>query len=424
MYHLSISLSSLLMIHSSQVSSHVYSETNLDYDFTDSDIHMILPIFPDRKAHVKCTRTSSLAVWPSPPSTQVMRSRSSIRILPWMMTRRSSIWVTVSPINRKPRTTTPSNSVLLTVFEFTVFHVSHWLFCSSEWKQRKYAIAKPLQHRERDRRKRRFDSASLIVMSKTSLIVMSKKGQRNGISVILKNLKVSENSSLMDVISGNIFNEELNKLLEAENSIQRKVYIKMSPGWRTRIWNEDIQNVHGLSWVTAWAWISKTTISWKSIRSRKLCRKFPRNWKIEKTLLRRKKSWQNNEDGRISDVAWSGGITNSESIILRSWFAEQFWQCPRFTSNLHFFEFEKVWQRSWNATKYTRGKRKVGAENHCNQDLFLAFKEEQDKKIWTVESVQCLWLTMLRVLILVFEVILQFRVISLRRCFCKKSLTK
>ena len=40
-------------------------------------------------AHLR-TRTRSLAIWPSPPSTQVTSPKSSTRILPWMMTRRSS----------------------------------------------------------------------------------------------------------------------------------------------------------------------------------------------------------------------------------------------------------------------------------------------------------------------------------------------
>ena len=49
-----------------------------------------------------------------------------------------------------------------------------------------------------------------------------------------------------------------------------------------------------------------------------LCRKLPRNWRIEKTLLSREKYWKTTKIGRTSYAAWSG-ITNSESILLWSW---------------------------------------------------------------------------------------------------------
>ena len=39
----------------------------------------------------------------------------------------------------------------------------------------------------------------------------------------------------------------------------------------------------------------------------------------------RKNYWKTTKIGRISYAAWSG-ITNSESILLRSWFTEQLWR--------------------------------------------------------------------------------------------------
>ena len=92
--YLSISLFSLLMIHpSSLLFPHGHIETNPDYDFTDSDIHMILPYFPVLKAQDvrhSAPASRSLASWPDQMQTQVMSPRSSTRSLLWTMTRYSS----------------------------------------------------------------------------------------------------------------------------------------------------------------------------------------------------------------------------------------------------------------------------------------------------------------------------------------------
>ena len=85
-------------------------ETNL----TDAPVRTILPNFPNPKARVKRTSapaTSSLATWPSPFSTQVFSSRSSMRKLPWTMTRRpSTVQTTVSPTSRKSHARAPDNA--------------------------------------------------------------------------------------------------------------------------------------------------------------------------------------------------------------------------------------------------------------------------------------------------------------------------
>ena len=85
-------------------------ETNL----TDAPVRTILPNFPDPEARVKRTSapaTSSLATWPSPFSTQVISSRSSMRKLPWTMTRRpSTVQTTVSPTSRKSHARAPDNA--------------------------------------------------------------------------------------------------------------------------------------------------------------------------------------------------------------------------------------------------------------------------------------------------------------------------
>ena len=62
-----------------------------------------------------------------------------------------------------------------TVVESSVLHVSHWWFCSSERKQGKHAIGKPLQDREREREKERKGFVISVAES------MSRKSRRNSI---------------------------------------------------------------------------------------------------------------------------------------------------------------------------------------------------------------------------------------------------
>ena len=72
---------------------------------------------------------------------------SSTRILPWMMTRRSS--TVISPTSRKPRKKTPAKSVFTKCLNPLRFS---WWFCSSNRKQRKHAIGKPLLDREKEKK--------------------------------------------------------------------------------------------------------------------------------------------------------------------------------------------------------------------------------------------------------------------------------
>ena len=78
---------------------------------------------------------------------------------------------------------------------------------------------------------------------------------------------------------------------------------------------------------------------------------------------------------------------------------------------MNYTMIQEIWrhsQRFWEPKEL----RKVRAKNHCNQHQNLTFNEKAWSKVQTVGSVLCLlkaW---------------QFRVISPRRCICKKSLTK
>ena len=148
-----------------------------------------------------------------------------------------------------------------------------------------------------------------------------------------------------------------------------------------------------------------------------------KNWKYAAI---RKEITENNEDWNNFYAAWSG-ITNSESFcspILTYWSVVTY---LRSSSSSYCLEFEKAWPRRWNAAKYTREYkyywtrfwsstcstrswritqlfqeiwqhywkslsmsrilsrsrklRIVGAKNHCNQYLYLAFQKERVENV-------------------------------------------
>ena len=67
-------------------------------------------------------------------------------------------------------------------------------------------------------------------------------GTAQGVNLI----RLTENSNLMKEISENTLNEELNKLFMVKIQF-RENFTPLSTTWTSRIWNEDIQNVHYLS---------------------------------------------------------------------------------------------------------------------------------------------------------------------------------
>ena len=100
-----------------------------------------------------------------------------------------------------------------------------WWFCSSNTKQKKACNRETVaRQRERERKEKVLWSVS------------HSRCQRkiNG-TVFVWVWRVSENSILMDEISENIFNEEIDKLEKAENSDQR--------GWNLTEFHMDIQNL-------------------------------------------------------------------------------------------------------------------------------------------------------------------------------------
>ena len=142
------------------------------------------------------------------------------------------------------------------------------------------------------------------------------------------------------------------------------------------------------------------------------------------------------------------------STILTCWAVVTY---QRSSSSSYYLEFKEAWSRSWNAAKYTREYeypwkrfwlstwstrswwiiqlfkrfgntisnrwwcrgfwekkelRKVGAKNHCNQYIYLAFQQERGEKVQTTNKPALgVWTCT--------QVAWQFRVISPRRCICK-----
>ena len=250
---------SLLMSHPSLLIPHGHFETTPDYDFTDDPVHTFLPYLPVPKA--QDTRNSaraprSLATWPNPVSTQVMIPKSSTRILPWMMTRRSSvIRTTISPTSRKSRTRTPAKSV------FT--QCLNPLFCTFPHDDFALQIerAKKACNRETVARQREREEREGFVISAAES--MSEKSQRNGICVSLKSYR-------------KFSSEESQKILfwwmrSPRTSATKSSTSHSSGKFRSeKIMSEWVRNgdpkfrakkfrIH-IDWVTAWACISKTTI--------------------------------------------------------------------------------------------------------------------------------------------------------------------
>ena len=203
---------------------------------------------------------------------------------------------------------------------------------------------------------------------------------------------LKQNYILMDEISEKTWNEELNKLFLVKIQLREKIIFDwVRPGdseLRAKKFTICVD------WVATRAWISKTTITGSQSMGRSSSawentivqwlgdeepsspgmprKKLRRNWRIEKTLLQRRK-WSNST--KVEWIFYAGsGISNSELItgssseitrtigihgrfdnLPRSWLTEQFWQCPRFTSSSYSLELQTALPRIQNAAQYTRG---------------------------------------------------------------------
>ena len=166
---------------------------------------------------------------------------------------------------------------------------------------------------------------------------------------------------------------------------------------------------------------SKRIGDWGPSSSRKLCKKSPRNWKVENTLLSGRKWLKTTKIGRISHAARSG-ITNSESILPRSWLTEQLWHTyvphqALITSSsrkpsrevgmivnmldeilMNYTMIQEIWQHHQESLMISRNLRK-GVENSGSEEPLLSiplpcFSASAKRKSLDDKQVLCLWLTM------------------------------
>ena len=182
----------------------------------------------------------SSTTWPSQMQTQIMSPKSSTRSFPWMMTRCSStIWTTISPTSRKPRTRTQANSVFTQCLDplFCTFLMMILLF---RWKAKKACNGEIVA------RQREIEEREGFVISAAES--MSKKSRRNSISKILKRHRKScPRESQKIYLDGWDLREHLQRSARqpiiAENSDQRRLYLNEHI-IIARNWNEEIQIFH------------------------------------------------------------------------------------------------------------------------------------------------------------------------------------
>ena len=213
---------------------------------------------------------------------------------------------------------------------------------------------------------------------------MSKKDQRNGISVSMKSHRKSVLKSLREILFWWMRSPRTSSTKSSTSYCKRKIqiredYIWMSTTRRSRIWSEEIQNTHLRAQTRAW--ISKTTIVGRYSLDRSTLKysltlvmelwihlfcelemkehlhqeSYARSCReIEELRIRcyQEKHWKTKKIGRISYAAWSI-ITYSMSILLWSWLTEQLWRTYISSSSSYYLEFKKAQPRSWNAAKYT-----------------------------------------------------------------------
>ena len=314
-----------------------------------------LPNFPVLEA--QDMRNSARAC---PVSTQVMSPRSSTRSLLTIQTSKN-LWILKSHTGKYW-----IDQCTHDVWTDLCFASFLWWFWFVKWTH-------ATGNREKTEREEREGSVISVVES------MSKKSRRN--SVRSHSLQTHREFYPDERNLQEHFERRAQRAILGENSVQSKLH--------STEYNRKIQNLERKFRIRGWM-SKKTIIGSQSMgrsssarenpivwqigdegpsSSRKLCKKLPRNWRIEKTLLSIQKT---TKIGRISCAAWSG-ITNSVSLrgsstkitrtigiywrlenLPRSWLTEQLWQYPRSSPSSYYLEFKKTWPRRWNAAKNTR----------------------------------------------------------------------
>ena len=233
---------------------------------------------------------------------------------------------------------------VLTMFESSVSHVFHDDFALQIAK--KACIGKPIA-RQRETERERENVLWSVLQSRCQ-----RKVDGTVLGVIF--FRLSENSILMGWDLREHLQRRPRQSILGENSIQRKVYLNE---YKMKIQNSERRNSEYASFesqrelesqrrqkLKANQWADQAQRERVHLCSRlgmkdhlheeSYARSCRENWRIEKRLSRGN-YWKTVKIGRISCAAWSG-ITNSESILLRSWLTEQLWRSSCY------FEFEKA----------------------------------------------------------------------------------
>ena len=162
--------------------------------------------------------------------------KSLTRILPWMMTRRpSTMRITIPLTSRKPRTRTQANSVFTQRLNplFCTFLIGD-LVPQRESKE-------SMQSGNRCWTERRFCDQCCRVDVKERSTERYQCESEESQKILF--WRVTKNSTLMNEIFEDTWNEELNKLFLVKIQF-RENFTRLSTAWRSKIWNEEIQNMH------------------------------------------------------------------------------------------------------------------------------------------------------------------------------------
>ena len=179
-------------------------------------------------------------------------------------------------------------------------------------KAKEACLAKPLQDRERERKEKVLWS---VLQSRC-------QGKVDGTALRVILFRLTENSILMNEISENTLNVELNKLFLVKFHF-RENYSQLSTTWRSQIWSEEIQSTHYLSHCVGLN--LKDHSSWRLINEQiKLSKReyfWVANWRWRAVFTRNAtqelaKNLKNWEDAAISPTSWT--ISTAQKLLQRS----------------------------------------------------------------------------------------------------------
>ena len=201
---------------------------------------------------------------------------------------------------------------------------------------------------------------------------MSKKGQRNGVSVSLKNQRKSCSESSQKILFWWIRSPRTSSTKSSTSYYKLKIqfrenYIWMSATWRSKIWNEEIQNAHYFesqreleaqrwqlleaSKLNVREYICVANWRWRTIFIKNAMQEDAEKLKNFKRRCCQEENTENNEDRKNFLRSMIHEQWVYSSAILTCWAVMT---DLRSSSSSYHLDFGKAKPRSWNAAKYTR----------------------------------------------------------------------